>query len=380
MKYLITPVFLFFMAFEARAQDEFTNNWNAANNLVEEMKYAEALEAFAPLLAEQPCNVGTHIQVGWCHLMLGDMEKAMEHAFTSYQLDQLYFASSTICAYVTMAGGQSESGKVFLDKSIWLIDDVATLDYYDEDIAEMEDGGLNVAALREEFENVKTNFGSINKEWASIYAKLTDGIALIGEGNFDDAKIILKEALKGFDKAPEAHQSLGFVTAYVIGSHYYSAGDSTNYMPVLNGSFDYMTKNLKTNYLPIIHMATMLAEHYYINGQYDKSFEVISVGLEYLPHLNNFTYLTYYKAMFLTQYSLSANAIGNTVEAQGAAELLTKIEWTGYDEWYQTNGWIYLAQAEADAGSAREYYQTAFNLAEQHGFEDLKNSVAENLK
>ncbi len=380
MKNLTILTLFLALAVSAVAQDDFNQRWEAAYALADEMKYEAALQAFEPLLAEQPTNASTHIQMAWCYLMQGDKEAAMEHAFTSYQIDPLYFATHTICAYLMYAAGQEEGGKVFLDNSIWLIDDEATLDYYEEDIAEMEKNGENVASLRKDFAAIKENLGQRNRQWEGIYSGLIDGINKIGEGDFANAKTVLKKCLMDFEGVPDGQQHLGFVTAYVIGSHFYNASDSANYMPVLNMAYGQMKQNSTTSVLPLIHMSTMLGEHYYSTGNYEKSFEVLYEGLTFLSEISKFRFLTYYKAMYLIQYAQSAYAVGNLTEARDAARLVTEVTHTGFDEWYQTNGWICMAQAWSDdAAKSREYYQKAYDMAVQYGFEDLKNSVTQHL-
>jgi hypothetical protein len=130
-----------------------------------------------------------------------------------------------------------------------------------------------------------------------------------------------------------------------------------------------------------IHFATMLGEHYFTYGDAAKSFEILSGAITHLSQIIKYNYLTYHKAQFLTQYSISANAVGNIAEARDGANLLTEIVNSGFDEWYQTNGYLLQAQAWGqDAAKAKEFYQKAHDMAAENGFEDLKNSIAENLK
>ena len=142
-----------------------------------------------------------------------------------------------------------------------------------------------------------------------------------------------------------------------------------------------MNENSKTSTMINLHIATMLGEHYYTYGDAAKSFETLSAAIEHLSQIIKYNYLTYHKAMFLTQYSISANAVGNVTEARDGANLLTEIKNSGYDEWYQTNGYLLQAQAWGqDAAKAKEFYQKAHDMAAENGFEDLKNSIADNLK
>lgn len=376
-KYIFIPLF-FLIVLQTQAQDDFTARWEAAYKLTDENEFDEALKAYEILLVEQPSFVDTHVQVSWCYLMKNDMESAMLHAQAAYNLDLFSASAYAINAYLMYIAGYEEAGMIYLNNSIWLLPNDDDINYFFEDLADMKAKGLDVAALETELNSIKNQMPTRNKEWEMILGQFVKGVEQIGENDLGGAKITFKEALNGFDKAPVAQQRLAFPMAYLVGTHYYSAGDSSNYVPLISGNLKYMRENSKTSYVPLIHMTTLLGEHYYNNGQYEKSFEILYDGLDFLPFINKFKYLGSYSSMFLLQYSKSANAVGNVTEARDAAQLVIETQFSGFDEWYETNGWILLAQAWGqDEAQAKEHYKRAFDLAEQYGFEDLKISIAD---
>ncbi|MFY0653128.1 MAG: hypothetical protein JXQ96_13895 [Cyclobacteriaceae bacterium] len=380
MKKILTLLIVLLFVSKVCAQDDFDTRWNETYELVKAKKYTEALEAYQPLLVEQPTNVNTHIQVSWCYLLGEDFENAAEHALTAYDIDKLYFGSNLILAYVMYAVDQKETGKILLDASVWLTDD-ESIKGFKSDITEMEDGGLDVTTLTSDYNNVINNLEGRNKSWEAIAGDFTEGVEKLNGSDVEGARESFKKTLQGFGAAPEAQQVLGFHAAYTIGTYFYTVNDSTGYLPVLRRAIEFLAENNKTSVVPIIHTITLLGEHYYLTGQYEQSFKVLSRGLEFLTKINQKKYLSSYGAMFLSQYSQSANAVGNMKEARDAATMVTEIAMTGYDQWYQANAWIYLAQAwSEDSSKEKEYYQNAYNLADQSGFEELKASVAEKLK
>lgn len=380
MKRIIAIFIVVFLVSETRAQDAFTENWNKAYNLALEKKFQEALQLFEPLLTEQPTNASTHIQVSWCHLMLKNNEKAHEHAGTAYHLDQLNYVASTLSAYLVYGMGNKTVGKTFLDKSIWLLEDDAQITNYDDDIATMEAQGIDVTDLKEELNNIKTGLADRNRDWATAMSSFNLGLEKITANDLLGAKENFTEALKTIETGPESYQGLSYVAAYVMGTFYYNAGDSTYYLPMLRTAVGYMLENNKTAVVPIIHTITLLGTHYYNTGQHQKSFKVLSRGLDFYPRLAKYKYLAQYQAMFLTQYSLSANAVGQVAEARDGAKLVTELTLTGFDEWYQANAWYYLGWAwDAEPEKAKKYYQKCYDVASENGFEDLKNTAAKEL-
>lgn len=381
MKKLLTPFLFLLLAVQAKAQDPFTDNWNAAYKLAEDKKFDEALAAFTPLLIEQPTVVNTHVQMAWCYLMKKDFDKAMEHSQHAYQLDQLSNAAHAINAYISYAQGNTESGKVYFDNTIWLTANDDDFQSFDKDIEGLKNGGFDMSKMEAHFATIKDNKATRNKNWAKVIDLFGQGIDALNKEDNAGAKIKLKEALNSFATTPEAQQHLGYITAYAIAANFYNVGDSTNYMPLLTRTSAYMNENSTTSTMVNLHMATMLGEHYYTYGNAAKSFEILSGAISHLSQIIKYKYLTNYKADFLYQYSISANAVGNVVEARDGANLLTEIENSGFDEWYQTNGYLLQAQAWGeDAVKAKEFYQKAYDMAAENGFEDLKNSIAENLK
>ena len=369
------------LSFGATAQDEFTDRWTSANNLVEQQKFDEALSAFAPLLREQPTYTDTHVQMAWCYMMQGNMDTAMEHGQNAYQIDQLNASVYAINAYLMYAVGNSSSGKIYLDNAVWLTPNDDDLPYFEKDINTMKAAGLEVSELEKEFNAVVSGSASRDKSWSHVMTTFLAGLEKLNAGDYPGSKVTFKEALSKFETAPDAQRLLGPVTSYVIATNYYSVGDSTNYLPLLRAMSGYMGENRKTSVMINLHIATLLGEHLYATGQYAQSFEVLSAGLDYLSQIIKYTYLASYKAMFLNQYSLSAYAVGNTTEAEDAAKLLTELEWSGYDEWYQANAWYLLGQFSAEGSAqARENYQKAHDMAAANGFEDLRDTLAELLK
>jgi len=305
----------------------------------------------------------------------------MEHAQHAYQLDQLSNATYAINTYIWYAMGKAESGQVMFDNAIWLTASDDEFQYYDKDIENLKSAGFDMSKLEAYFATIKENKDTRNKNWAPVLDLFGQGIEALNKEDNAVAKVKYQEALKQFGTVPEAQQHLGYITAYVIASNFYNVGDSTNYMPLLKRTSAYMTENSTTSTMVNLHMATMLGEHYYTYGNAAKSFEILSGAISHLSQIIKYKYLTNYKADFLYQYSISANAVGNVVEARDGANLLTEIENSGFDEWYQTNGYLLQAQAwNEDPAKAKEFYQKAYDMAAENGFEDLKNSIAENLK
>jgi hypothetical protein len=277
--------------------------------------------------------------------------------------------------------GKAESGQVMFDNAIWLTANDDDFQYFDKDITDLRNAGFDMSKLEEYFLTIKENKESRNRNWSKTLELYVQGVEALNEEKKAEAKTKFKEALAVFATTPEGQQRLGYVVSYVIATNYYNLGDSTNYMPLLNRTSAYMNENSTTSTMINLHIATMLGEHYYTYGDVSKSFETLSAAIEHLSQIIKYNYLTYHKAMFLTQYSISANAVGNIAEARDGANLLTEIVNSGFDEWYQTNGYLLQAQAWGqDAAKAKEFYQKAHDMAAENGFEDLKNSIAENLK
>ncbi len=382
MKKLSTFFLSFFILFGSFAQEDFDTRWTAAYELADAEQYDEALAAFEPLLVEQPANADTHVQMAWCYLIKGEMEEAGERAQTAFQLDALNASVFAINSYFLYAAGNKDGGKVFLDDAAWFLPDDEYLKSFILDVAKMKKAGLNVEELESDLNTILASTETRDKSWANIQAKFYEAVSILNEGKNADAKVVFKEIFPMFDNVPEQQQRFVFNLTYVISTHYYSLGDTTNYMPLLTKTYDHMKENNKTGYAMLLHMNTLLGEHYYTAGQYEKSFEIISEGLNHFTFINAYRFLGSVKAQFLTQYTASALAVGNMGEARDGGKLVTELNYTGFDEWYSTNALIYIAQSwkQEDAATAQTYYQQAYDLASESGFEDLKNSIAENLK
>jgi hypothetical protein len=321
------------------------------------------------------------VQMSWCYLMKKDFDKAMEYAQRAYQLDQLSNATHVINAYNLYAMGKPESGQVFFDNAIWLTASDDDFQYFDKDIQGLKNAGFDMSKLEAYFATIKENKETRNKTWAQVLDLFGQGMQALNEEDNAGAKVKFVEALNQFANVPEAQQRLTYFTAYVIATNFYNVGDSTNYIPLLNRSWAYMNENSTTSTMINIHLATLLGEHYYTYREAERSFEILSGAITHLGQIIKYNYLTNYKAQFLYQYSISANAVGNVIEARDGANLLTEIANSGFDEWYQTNGYLLQAQAWGqDAAKAKEFYQKAYDMAAENAFEDLKNSIAENLK
>lgn len=379
----ITFVLLSLLCLSVFAQDDFNTRWATAFELANAEKYDEALAAFEPLLLEQPSYADTHVQMAWCYLIKGNMEEAGERAQTAFQLDQLNPSVFAINSYFLYVVGNVEGGKVFLNDAIWFSPSDGDLKYYQEDVAKMKNAGLSVDQLAMDLQEIVDNDATRNKQWANIQDKFSEAVGVISAGNNEFAKEIFKEEMfPMFETVPEQQQRFVYNLTYVISTYYYNAGDSSNYLPLLTRNYDYFKENSKTSYNTLLHMNTLLGAHYYSAGQYEKSFELLSEGLTHYSFLNAYRFLGSNKAQFLTQYTASALAVGNMGEARDGGKLVTELTYTGFDEWYSTNALIYIAQSweQEDDAMAQTYYQQAYDLASESGFEDLKNSIAENLK
>ncbi|MFK7951504.1 MAG: tetratricopeptide repeat protein [Ekhidna sp.] len=364
------------------AQDDFNTRWNAAFELANAEQYDEALAAFEPLLVEQPGYADTHVQMAWCYLIKGNMEKTGEHVQTALQLDLLNPSVYAISSYFLYIMDNSEGGKVFLNDAMWFSPNDGDLNYYQDDVTKMKNAGLSVDQLAADLQEIVDNDATRNKQWANIQTPFFKAVEILNEGNNAEAKAAFKEVFPMFENVPEQQQRFVYNLTYVISTYYYNVGDTTNYMPLLTRTYDHMKENQKTNYSILLHMNTLLGEHYYNAGQYEKSFEIISEGLNHFTFINAYSFLGSVKAQFLTQYTASALAVGNMGEARDGGKLVTELTYTGFDEWYTVNALTYIAQSwqEEDAVKAKEYYQQAYDLASESGFEDLKNSIAPNLK
>ncbi len=363
------------------AQDDFATRWNAAYELASAEKYDQALAAFEPLLVEQPSYADTHVQMAWCYLIKGQIDEASERAQTGYQLDPLNAAVFAINSYSMYISGNESGGKVFLNDAAWFLPKDEDLSLLGEDIVMMKKAGLDVSALESDFKAIMATSGTRNKSWSSIQEKFFAAVGQLNEGENLVAKATFKEIFPIFDQVPVAQQRFVFNITYVVGTHYYSAGDSTNYIPLLTKTYEHMLENSQTSYVLLLHMVTLLSENYYNYGNYEKSFELASAGLTQYSFINNYRFLGAIKAQFLSQYAAAALAVGNLQEGRDAGHLVTELTYTGFDEWYTTNGLIYMGHSYVDdKAQAKEYYQKAYDLAAASGFEDLKNSIAELLK
>lgn len=363
------------------AQDEFATKWNAAYELASAEKYDEALAAFEPLLTEQPSYSDTHVQMAWCYLIKGDMEEAGERAQTAFQLDPLNASVFAVNSYFLYVVGNNSGGSVFLNDAVWFTPDDANLPLFIEDVAKMKAAGLEVGTLESDLQAIIDGAGSRNRSYADIQDMFFKAVGQLNEGENATAKATFKEIFPLFEEVPEAQQRFVFNITYIVGTHYYSAGDSTNYLPLLTRTYEHMLENSKTSYVLLLHMGTLLSEHYYNIGEYEKAFEYASNGLTQYTFINAYRFLGSIKAQFLSQYAAAALAVGNLQEGRDAGEMISGLNYTGFDDWYEINGLIYMGHSWTDDDAkAQEYYRKAYDLAEASGYEDLKNDIAVNFK
>lgn len=363
------------------AQDDFNDQWNAAYELAVDDQYDAALAAFEPLLKDQPSYARTHVQMAWCYMMNGEIEEAGERAQTAYQLDPLSAATYAINSYLLYVSGNNSAGDVFLNDAIWFTPDDESLPSFMDDVNKMKAAGLEFGALETDLQTALDGVETRNRKWGPIQDKFFEAVGILGEGDNVKAKATFKEIFPMFEEVPAAQQRFAFNVSYVAGTQFYAADDTANYVSLFTRTYDYMAENSKTSYYLLMQMSTLLGEHYHTYGEYEKSFEYISKGLTHYPYINAYRFLGTGKAQFLYQYAVSALAVGNMQEGRDAGKMITELTYTGYDEWYQVNGLIFMAQSwNEDDTKAQEYYQQAYDLAESNGFEDLKNSIAANLK
>lgn len=383
MKTLSIFFLSFFLHLELSAQEDFDTRWNAAYELATSKKYDEALVAFEPLLIEQPDNTNTIVQMAWCYLLKGETETAAEYSQNAHQIDPLdasvYFMNA-YCMYVGFA--KPSSGKIYLDDAVWLTPNDEDLKIVQQDIDEMKATGLDVATIDADFNEILANSASRNKDWATILDKFIEATNKLNDGDNEAAKITFKEVYPIFENVPDQQMRFAFNLTYVVSTYFYNVGDSSNYRSLITKNYDYMKENSTTNYRTLLHMNTLLGKHYYTIGEYQKSFEILSAGLSHYQFLGKYRFTGAMQAEFLTQYVLSALAVGNMQEARDGGRIITELTYTGYDEWNSTNALIYIGQAweQEDEAKAQEYFQKAYNLASESGFEDLKNGIAELLK
>jgi tetratricopeptide (TPR) repeat protein len=377
MKNAISILFTCLFTASIHAQDDFNTRWEAAYELVDQGKYEEALTAFDPLLDEQPLEPATHIQAAWCNMLTGKMEKALEHGMTAYQLDMLNFGSNLVLSYLMAAGEQADAG-VFFNNAIWLMTDDEALAEISLNLDEMEANNLSTGKLREEVERINESLDSRDRSWSTIYQNFADGVSVMSENpaTASEKFIASIDGFAGLDK-----EWAKYHTAYSIGTYYYNADDTSQYPSLFESSLAWMAVNRKTNYLPIIQMSGLLGEYYYSIGDYQRSVDVLEIGLDPYPMFTRFSYLKAYQAIYVNQYAVSTLAIQAWEDARAMGGVLSTISGTGYDEWYQTNGLIYLGDAwiSDDATKAQEYYQKAYDLADASGFEELKVSIKEKM-
>lgn len=383
MKKLPIVFLSLFLHLELSAQEDFDTRWTAANEIVNAKKYDEALVAFEPLLVEQPANTNTLVQMAWCYLLKGESQTAAEYAQNAHQIDPLNASVYFMNAYSMYVGfGNPTSGKVYLDDAVWLTPNDEDLKVIQKDIDDMKAAGLDVAALDADFNEILANSDTRNKDWTTILNKFIESTDKLNEGDNDAAKSTFKEVYPIFENVPEQQMRFAFNLTYVISTYFYNVGDSSNYMSAITKNYAYMKENRTTSYRTLLHMNTLLGEHYYNIGEYQKSFEILSEGLSHYQFLGKYRFAGAMKAQFLTQYVLSALAVGNMQEARDGGRIITELTYTGFDEWNSTNALIYIAQAweQEDEAKAQEYFQKAYDLASESGFEDLKNGIAELLK
>jgi hypothetical protein len=308
------------------------------------------------------------------------MDEAGERAQTAYQLDRLNPSVFAIFSYYLYASDLN--GKVFLNDAAWFLTNDEDLKYLQEDVATMKKAGLNVDKIEADLQEIIANASTRNKEWTNIQAKFSEAVVQLNEGKNEVAKTTFKEIFPMFTSVPEQQQRFIYNIIYVVGTYYYNLGDTSNYMPLLTRTHDFMKENSRTSYLTLLHINTLLGQHYYNKGEYEKSFELLSEGLTHYSSMNIYRFLGGGKAEFLSQYTASALAVGNMNKVRDAGKLVTELNYTGFDEWYTVNALTNIAQSwqEEDSVKAKEYYQQAYDLANESGFEDLKNSIAENLK
>jgi tetratricopeptide (TPR) repeat protein len=375
MKNAISILFLFIFIGAIHAQDDFNDRWNAAYALADEGNYDLALVAFEPLLNEQPLEPATHIQVAWCNMLTGRMEKAIEHAMTAYQLDMLNSGSNLVMSYVRSADNKPYAD-VFLKEAFWLMTDDQAIADVNLDLEEMEANNLSTEKLREELKNMNETLASRDRSWTTIYQNFSDGVTVMNEDavTASDKFIASLNGFEGLDK-----EWAKYHTAYAIGTYYYNVDDTSQYPALFESALVWMVENKKTNYLPIVQMSGLLGEFYYSIGDYQRSVDVLEIGLEPYPIFSRFTYLKQYLAIYVNQYALSTLAIGAWEDARAMGTVLSTLSGTPYDEWYQTKGLIYVGDAwiKEDKIKANEYYQKAFDLAEESGFEELQLDIKE---
>jgi hypothetical protein len=362
------------------AQDDFTARWNAAYELAAAKKFDQALAAFEPLLVEQPTNADTHAQMTWCYLMKGEFVEAGIRSLTGYLLDPLNASVNAVYAYQNYVTDSEKSGKYFLSNAVWFLENDEDLLILKEDVIAMKEAGLNVTSLESDLKEVMDNVDSRNRNWPKMLSKFNEAVELLNSEDIPAAKVMFNEIFPMFEGVhPIQQRNIANIT-YLISTHFYSVAD-TSYLTGFKKSYEFMGEMKSVNLVSMLHINTLMSEHFYNIGEYEKAFEYATTGLTQYSEIKNFRFLGASEAQFLSQYAASALATGNLQEGRDAGRLITELDYTGYDEWYTINGLVYMGHSwTEDEAKAQEYYRKAYNLAEANGFEDLKNGIATNFK